>query len=92
MVAPVTVKEAAVTVPLVAGKVTPPVAVRTPAVLNITVPPVCACTETLPKFMSTILVILMAVRMVAVAEAFATAWADTPCETDISITDANSDP
>jgi hypothetical protein len=42
--------------------------------------------------MSTILVILMAVRMVAVAEAFATAWADTPCETDISITDANSDP
>jgi hypothetical protein len=38
-------------------------------VLRITVPPVCPCTEIFPKFISTTLVILMAVRIVAVAVA-----------------------
>jgi hypothetical protein len=66
---PLTVKEAAVTVPAVVGNVTPPVAVRVPAGASTTVPAVVDCTATLPKFISTSLTILIGVTMVAVAVA-----------------------
>jgi hypothetical protein len=72
---PVTVKEAAVTVPAAAGSVTPPVTVRVPAGASITVPPVAVCTATLPKFMSTVFVMLIGVTIVAVDVADAVACA-----------------
>lgn len=67
---PVTLKEAAETVPVVAGKVTPPVLVRTPAVERTTVPAVVP-TAMFPKFMSTDLAIAIGVMMVAEALAVA---------------------
>lgn len=75
---PFTVKEAAVTVPAVTGSVTPPVDVRVPAGVSTAVPPVAVCTATLPKFMSTFLVMLMGVTIVAVALAVAVACANAP--------------
>lgn len=68
-------KDAAVTVPLSTGSVTPPLGVRTPAGVNTTVPPVVDCTDKIPKFMSTSLVMAMGVTMVAVAVALAVSWA-----------------
>ena len=68
--APVTVNEAAVTVPVTAGSVTPPVIVRPPAGASITVP-ATALTATLPKFISTVLVML--IGMIIVAEEVALA-------------------
>ena len=68
---PVTTKVAAVTVPEVAGSETPPVAERMPAGVSITVPPVAVCTETFPKFISSVYEILIAVRILAVAVALA---------------------
>jgi hypothetical protein len=62
--------EAAVTVPVVAGRVTPPVRVRVPAGVIITVP-AAVLTATLPKFMSTVL--LMAIGVTIVADALAVA-------------------
>jgi hypothetical protein len=61
---------------VVAGSVTPPVEVLVPAGSSTTVPPDPAETATLPKFISTVLLILMAVRILAVAVAVAVAWAD----------------
>ena len=72
---PLTVKDAAVTVPVVAGKVTPLVLVRVPAGANTTVPPVAVCTAILPKLMSVFFEILIGVTTVAVAVAVAVACA-----------------
>jgi len=69
------VNEAAATVPVTAGNVMPPVNVLVPAGANTTVPAVPA-TATLPKFMSTVLVILIGVTMVADAVAVAVACAN----------------
>ena len=69
-VKPVTVKDAAVTVPITAGRVTPPVVERVPAGVSITVPPT-ALTATLPKFMLAALAIAIGVTIVAVAVAVA---------------------
>jgi hypothetical protein len=66
----VTLNEAAVTVPVVAGITTPPVVVRVPAGARITVPPV-ALTPTFPKFISTVFEMSIGVTIVAVAVAFA---------------------
>jgi hypothetical protein len=71
---PLTVNVAAVTVPVTAGRVTPPVAVRVAAGASITVPGL-AFTATLPKFISLALVIEIGVTMVAVAVAVADTWA-----------------
>ena len=70
-------KEAAATVPVVEGSVTPPAppVVRVPAGANTTVPAVAAETATLPKFKSAVLVIVMGVMMVAEAAAVAVACA-----------------
>jgi hypothetical protein len=67
---PVTVKEAAEIVPATTGNVTPPVLVRTPAGVKITVP-ATALTATFPKFIST--VFEMAIGVMIVAEAVAVA-------------------
>jgi hypothetical protein len=72
------VKEAAVTVPAVAGRVTLPVLVRVPPVARITVPPAPDATAILPKLMSAFFEMLMGVTMVAVAVAGAVAWANAP--------------
>jgi hypothetical protein len=71
------VKEAAATVPVVEGRVTPPAppVVRVPAGANTTVPAVAAETATLPKFKSAVLVIVIGVMMVAEAAAVAVACA-----------------
>src|SRR5437764_1261906 len=69
-------KEAAATVPVTAGNVTPEVAVRVLAGASTTVPPVAVCTAALPKFMSTVLVIVIGVTIVALAEAVALACAE----------------
>ena len=68
---PVTVKAAADTVPVVAGRVTPDVRVRVPAGARTTVPPVAVCTEILPKLILAVLEMLIGVTMVAVAVAVA---------------------
>ena len=68
--APVTLKAAAVTVPVTAGSVTPPVRVLPPAGASITVP-ATALTATLPKFISTVFVILIGIIMVAEEEELA---------------------
>ena len=68
------VNVAAVTVPTVAGNVTPPVLARVPAGASITVPAVPEA-AILPKFISRVFAILMGVTMLtdelAVAEACA---------------------
>jgi hypothetical protein len=71
------VKEAAETVPLVAGSVTPPAppVVRVPAGARTAVPAIVAETATLPKFISTVLTIETGVMMFAEAEAVAVACA-----------------
>ena len=68
---PVTVKAAAVTVPVVEGSVTPLVLERVPAGARTTVPPVPACTAMLPKLISAFLAMLMG--LITVAEAVAVA-------------------
>jgi len=70
---PSTLKAAAVTVPVVAGRVTPLVLVRVPAGANTTVPPVEALTAILPKLISAVFVIVIGVTTVAVAVAVAVA-------------------
>ena len=69
--APATVKDAAATVPVVDGSVTPPEppVVRPLAVDNTTVPLVDDRTAMLPKFMSVTLVIVIGVMIVADAVA-----------------------
>jgi hypothetical protein len=69
------VKEAAETVPVVAGRVTPPEppVVRVPAGARTVVPESVAETATLPKFISTVLTIVIGVMMFAEAEAVAVA-------------------
>ena len=76
--APATSKLAAATVPVVAGRVTPPLppVVRLPVGSRITVPPVVADTATLPKFRSIVLVMEIGVMMVADADAVAVDWAN----------------
>ena len=86
---PFTVNAAAVTVPVVAGNVTPPVLVRAPAGVSVAVPAVLACTATLPKFMSVVFVMLIGVTIVPVDVAVAVACACTPL-TEASITIAAS--
>ena len=61
--------------PAVAGKVTPLVLVRVPAVANTTVPPDDADTAIFPKLMSAFFEMLMGVTTVAVAVAVAVACA-----------------
>ena len=75
-------KLAAATVPVVAGSVTPPAppVVRVPAGARTAVPAVVADTATLPKFISTVLVIVMGVMMFAEAEAVAVACAKEEVE------------
>ena len=76
--APATSKLAAATVPVVAGRVTPPPppVVRLPVGSRITVPPVVADTATLPKFRSIVLVMEIGVMIVAEADAVAVACAN----------------
>ena len=71
-------KLAAATVPVVAGSVTPPAppVVRVPAGARTAVPAVVAETATLPKFISTVLVIVIGVMMLAEADAVAVACAN----------------
>jgi hypothetical protein len=84
---PVTSKEAAATVPVDAGSVTPPVGVR-PAAGDSTTVPALGPTATLPKFMSPPDALAMAIgaTMVAVevAVAEAEAWAKEFVESAIS--------
>ena len=68
---PVTVKEAAATVPVTAGSVQLPVAVRVLAGVSTTVPTTVGPDATFPKFISTVLAIAIGVIMVAVAVAVA---------------------
>src|ERR1700744_3064585 len=70
-------KLAADTVPVVAGRVTPPAppVVRVPVGVSVAVPALIADTATLPKFISTVLEIVIGVMMVAGAEAVAEACA-----------------
>ena len=70
-------KPAADTVPVVAGRVTPPPppVVRVPAGARTVVPDKVADTATLPKFISVVLEIDMGVMIVAEAEAVAVACA-----------------
>ena len=73
---PVTVNDAAVTVPVTTGRVTPPVNVRAPAVGRTTVPPKVGLTAMFPKFMSTSFVMAIGVMMVAVVDAVAVTCAN----------------
>ena len=70
-------KLAADTVPIVAGRVTPPAppVVRVPAGARTVVPARVADTATLPKFMSTVFTIVIGVMIVAEADAVAVACA-----------------
>jgi hypothetical protein len=72
-VLPVTVNVAAETVPVTAGSVTPPVAVRVPAGARTTVP-AAVLTATFPKFMLLAFTIAIGVTIVAVAVAVADTW------------------
>jgi hypothetical protein len=81
--APVTAKAAAATVPDTVGSVTPPVSEREPAGVNTTVPAV-ALTATLPKFMSTVLLIAIGVTIVADADAVAETCAKVLMEIPMS--------
>ena len=83
-------KVAAATVPVVEGSVTPPAppVVRVPPGARIAVPAVEAETATLPKFISTVLVILIGVMMVAEADAVAVAWANEPVDAQPNTTTA----
>ena len=76
---PFTVNAAAETVPAVAGSVTLPVRLLVPSGVNTTVPPAATSTATLPKFISTVLVIDIGVTIVAVA--VADAFAPSPAKT-----------
>jgi hypothetical protein len=69
------VNEAAATVPLTAGKVTPPVFVLVPAGASTTVPATVGLTAMLPKFISTVLEIAIGVITVAEVLAVADTWA-----------------
>ena len=69
---PVTVNDAAVTVPATTGNVTPPVNERAPAGVKTTVP-ADELTAMFPKFISIVLEMLIGVIMVAVAVAVACA-------------------
>lgn len=68
---PVTVNLAAETVPAIAGRVTPPPAVRALAGDSKTVPEIVGLTATLPKLRSVILFIAIGVMIVADEEAVA---------------------
>jgi hypothetical protein len=69
------VNEAAATVPLTAGKVTPPVFVLVPAGARTTVPAIVGLTAIFPKFMSTVFEIAIGVITVADVLAVADTWA-----------------
>src|SRR4051812_40039311 len=73
------VKLAAETVPVVAGRVTPPdpPVVRAPEGARITVPEVDADIAILPNSISFTFVIVIGAMISAVAEAVAVAWANT---------------
>jgi hypothetical protein len=78
---PVTVKAAAETVPVVAGKVQPPVTVRIGArVAGRTTVPGAVLTAMLPKFMSPALAMAIGVIIVADAVAVADTWANALAE------------
>ena len=81
-------KVAADTVPVVAGSVTPPPppVLRVPAGARIAVPETVADTATLPKFISTVLVIVIGVMMLAEQEAVAVACAKELLEKPITAT------
>jgi len=68
---PVTVNEAADTVPVTAGSVTPPAGVRTPPGLRTTVPAIVGLTAKLPKFRSAVFAMAIGVMMVALEAAVA---------------------
>ena len=80
---------AAVTVPVVAGSVTPPEppVVRVPAGASTAVPETVADTATLPKFISTVFTIEIGVMMFAEAEAVAVACAKDELAAAITITE-----
>ena len=84
MAAPVTLNDAAVTVPATAGRVTPPVDVRVPAVDNKTVPAV-ALIATLPKLMSAVFAMVIGVTIVAEAALVDETWANKLAESPIRI-------
>ena len=79
-------KLAAATVPVVAGRVTPPAppVVRVPPGASTTVPAVVADTATLPKFMSTVFTIVIGVMMFAEQDAVADACAKELLENPIT--------
>ena len=77
---PVTLNEAAVTVPVTAGRVTPPVFVRVPAGARTTVPAMVGLTAMLPKFISTVFVMAIGVITVAEVVAVAETWANVLIE------------
>jgi hypothetical protein len=77
---PVTVNFAGATVPVVTGRVTPPVWVREPEVGRTTVPGIVGLTATLPKFISTDLVIAIGVIIVADVDAVALTCAKEAAE------------
>jgi hypothetical protein len=77
---PVTVNLAAETVPVIAGRVTPPPAVRALAGDNKTEPETVGLTATLPKFRSVILLIAIGVIIVAEVVAVAVTCALTVTE------------
>jgi len=76
---PVTVKEAAVTVPVVAGRVTPPNVERAPAGVNVT-DPGFTLEATFPKFISDPHAIAIGVIIVAEARAVCDTWANISVE------------
>jgi len=85
LAAPVTLNDAAVTVPATAGSVTPPVEVRDPAVVNTTVPAIVLI-ATFPKLMSAVLAIVIGVTIVAEELLVAETWAKRLVESPIRIT------
>jgi hypothetical protein len=74
LVEPVTVKDAAETVPVFTGIVTPPVELLVPAGVKVTVPKEVP-TATFPKFISTVLVMVKGAIRVIEAVASAETWA-----------------
>jgi hypothetical protein len=85
---PVTVKDAAVTVPTVAGRVTPPVAdlVGVPEAAGRTTVPSEEPTAIFPKLISVTFEIAIGVIIVAVAVAVALTWASAFTENAINTT------
>ena len=87
---PDTVKDATLTVPATAGRVTPPVAVLTPAAVNNTVPGTVGLTAIFPKFMFPAFTIAIGVMTVADPVAVAVTCALTVVNPDTKTMAANN--